>query len=180
MSFRLEPGIGRLTKLQRVQETGGMITSLSWRSWLSKDAPWAALLVNSACNAVLLYRVADNHGSLCFWRKYPVKHRYYFITQNILFVLTLIFLFNMFLRRHYPLRSTFCPQMGASLIATGSEDGAIHLLDSAREGKAARINRLHGHATPTLALSFNYDESLLASADHDGLIILWRNHQRHL
>lgn len=156
VAFRLEPGIGRLTKLQRVQETGGMITSLSWRSWLSKDAPWAALLVSSACNAVLLYRVADNHGSLYFWRKYPVKHRL------------------------YPLRSTFCPQMGACLIATGSEDGAVHLLDSAREGKAARINRLHGHATPALALSFNYDESLLASADHDGLIILWRNHQRNL
>lgn len=78
MAFRLESGIGRLTKLQRVQETGGMITSLSWRSWLSKDAPWAALLVSSACNAVLLYRVADNHGSLYFWRKYPIKHRYYF------------------------------------------------------------------------------------------------------
>ncbi|XP_070167172.1 WD repeat-containing protein 13 [Polyergus mexicanus] len=156
VSFRLEPGVGRLTKLQRVQETGGMITSLSWRSWLSKDAPWAALLVSSACNAVLLYRVADNHGSLYFWRKYPIKHR------------------------HYLLRSTFCPQMGACLIATGSEDGAVHLLDSAREGKAARINRLLGHATPALALSFNYDESLLASADHDGQIILWRNHQRHL
>ncbi|RLU17151.1 hypothetical protein DMN91_011220 [Ooceraea biroi] len=156
VSFRLEPGVGRLTKLQRVQETSGMITSLSWRSWISKDAPWAALLVSSACNAVLLYRVADSHGSLLLWRKYPIKHR------------------------HYPLRSTFCPQMGACLIATGSEDGAVHLLDSAREGKAAKINRLHGHATPTLALSFNYDESLLASADHDGLIILWRNHQRHL
>ncbi|XP_014473939.1 PREDICTED: WD repeat-containing protein 13-like isoform X1 [Dinoponera quadriceps] len=156
VSFRLEPGIGRLTKLQRVQETGGMVTSLSWRSWLSKDAPWSALLVSSACNAVLLYRVADSHGSLCFWRKYPIKHRY------------------------YPLRSTFCPQMGACLIATGSEDGAVHLLDSAREGKSAKVDRLHGHATSTLALSFNYDESLLASADHDGLIIIWRNHQRHL
>ncbi|KAL0101269.1 hypothetical protein PUN28_018812 [Cardiocondyla obscurior] len=156
VAFRLEPGIGRLTKLQRVQETGGMITSLSWRSWLSKDAPWAALLISSACNAVLLYRVADNHGSLYFWKKYPIKHRL------------------------YPLRSTFCPQMGACLIATGSEDCAIHLLDSAREGKAARINRLHGHATPVLALAFNYDESLLASADNDGLIILWRNHQRNL
>jgi len=89
VSFRLEPGIGRLTKLQRVQETGGMITSLSWRSWLSKDAPWAALLINSACNAVLLYRIADNHGSLFFWRKYPVKHRYYFI--DIYFVLILLY-----------------------------------------------------------------------------------------
>lgn len=82
--------------------------------------------------------------------------------------------------RHYLLKSSFCPQMDACLIATGSEDGAVHLLDSTREGKAAKINRLHGHATPTLALAFNYDESLLASAEYDGLIIIWRNHQRDL
>lgn len=168
-----------------------MITSLSWRSWLSKDAPWAALLVSSACNAVLLYRVADNHGSLYFWRKYPIKHRYYFnrvkhASRFLASILSLTIEYNMFALyiffscRLYPLRSTFCPQMGACLIATGSEDGAVHLLDSAREGKAAKINRLHGHATPALALSFNYDESLLASADNDGLIILWRNHQRNL
>lgn len=69
--------------------------------------------------------------------------------------------------------------MGACLIATGSEDGAIHLLDSAREGKAARVNRLHGHSAPTLALAFNYDESYLATADHQGLLIIWRNQQRN-
>jgi len=87
MAFRLETGIGRLTKLRRVQEIGGMITSLSWRSWLSKDAPWAALLISSACNAVLLYRIANNHGSLYFWRKYPIKHRYYFhhVKKNFAF-----------------------------------------------------------------------------------------------
>lgn len=86
----------------------------------------------------------------------------------------------LFFFRYCPLKSIFCPQMGACLIATGSEDGAVNLLDSAREGKAAKIDRLHGHATPALALSFNYDESFLASADNDGLIILWRNQQRHL
>ena len=156
MSFQLEPGTGRLTKLRRVQEVGGMITNLSWRSWFSKSAPWPALLVSSACNLVLLYHIIDAQGSLSLWTKYPIKHRQYFV------------------------RSTFCPQMEACLIATGSEDGTIHLLDSAREGKAAKINRLHGHAAPTLALCFNYDESLLASADHQGLIILWRNRQRHI
>ncbi|XP_060832438.1 WD repeat-containing protein 13-like [Bombus pascuorum] len=156
MSFQLESGSGRLTKLKRVQEIGGMISSLSWRSWLSKDAPWPALLVSSACNVVLLYHIIDNQGSLSLWTKYPIKHKQYLV------------------------RSTFCPQMETCLIATGSEDGTIHLLDSARKGKAAKINRLEGHATPTIALSFNYDESLLASADHQGLIILWRNRQRHI
>ncbi|KAG6800536.1 WD repeat-containing protein 13 [Apis mellifera caucasica] len=156
MSFQLEPGSGRLTKLKRVQEIGGMISSLSWRSWLSKDAPWPALLVSSACNIVLLYHIIDNQGSLSLWTKYPIKHKQYFV------------------------KSTFCPQMETCLIATGSEDGTIHLLDSARKGKAAKINRLQGHATPTIALSFNFDESLLASADYQGLIILWRNRQRHI
>ena len=77
--------------------------------------------------------------------------------------------------RHHLIRSTFCPQMGASLIATGSEDGSVHLLDSTKEGKAVRVNRLLGHASPVVALSFNYDESLLATADYQGLIIIWRN-----
>lgn len=156
VSFQLEAQTGCLTKLFRVQETASLITSLTWRSWHSKDAPWPVLLVSTACNAVLLYRIIDTQGSLSLWRKYPIRHRHYYI------------------------RSTFCPQMGACIIATGSEDGAVHLFDSAREGKAARVNKLHGHATPTLALSFNYDESLLASADHQGLIILWRNHQRNI
>lgn len=156
MSFQLELGSGRLTKLKRILEAGGMITSLSWRSWLSKDTPCPALLVSSACNMVLLYHIVDNQGSLSLWTKYPIKHKQYLV------------------------RSTFCPQMETCLIATGSEDGTIHLLDSARQGKAAKINRLQGHASPTLALCFNYDESLLASADIQGLIILWRNRQRHI
>ena len=67
--------------------------------------------------------------------------------------------------------------MSTSLIATGSEDGTIHLLDTTKEGKTAQINRLQGHSAPTLTLCFNYDESLLASGDYQGLVILWRNNQ---
>ncbi|XP_015588995.1 WD repeat-containing protein 13-like [Cephus cinctus] len=156
VSFHLDSGSGRLSKLRRIDGIGGAVTSISWRSWLSKETPWPALLVSSACNTVYLYRVANSQGFLTIWRKYPVKHRQYLV------------------------RSTFCPQMGACLIATGSEEGAIHLLDSTREGKGARVNRLQGHAAPTIALSFNYDESLLASADQQGLVILWRNRQRNL
>lgn len=153
-SYQLDPGTGRLSKLQRVLEIGERVTNMSWRSWLSKNSPWPALLVSSPCNAVLLYRVTDHQGSLSLWRKYPINHR-----------------------RH-TVRATFSPQLGASLIATGSDDGSVQLLDAVREGKYARINDLHGHAAPTLALSFNYDESLLVSADYQGLIIVWRNAQR--
>ncbi|XP_014205329.1 WD repeat-containing protein 13-like isoform X2 [Copidosoma floridanum] len=148
ISFRLEPlGLGKLTKLRRMEGTGGTITSLSWRPWLSKDFPWPTLLVSSACNAVLLFKVADDQGCLVSWKKYPIKHRQYFI------------------------RSTFCPQMAQ--IATGSEDGTIFLFDSVRDGKVI----LQGHSSATLSLSFNYDESLLASGDKNGLVILWRTNQ---
>lgn len=91
-----------------------------------------------------------------------------------LFIFILFFFFN----RQHLVKSTFSPQMGACLVATGSEDGSIHLINCAREGKSAHVNRLNAHAAPTIALAFNYDESLLATADHQGLIILWRN-QRH-
>ncbi|XP_020709859.2 WD repeat-containing protein 13-like [Athalia rosae] len=155
VSCQLEVGSGHLTKLRRIDRIGGAVTALTWRSWLSKEFPWPTLLLSSASNSVCLYRIIDNQGTLSLWRKYPVKHRQYLV------------------------RSTFCPQMGACLIATGSEEGAIHLIDSSREGSGACVNRLQGHAAPTLALSFNYDESLLATADHQGLIIVWRNHHQH-
>ncbi|XP_033214973.1 WD repeat-containing protein 13-like isoform X2 [Belonocnema kinseyi] len=150
-SFRFIPRSHRLSRLRRIEGLGGQVTSISWRTWLSKEFPWPTLLISSACNAVTLYRVVDDKGSLVRWKKYPVKHRQYLV------------------------HSTFCPQMGASLIATGSEDGSVHLLDSTKEGKAARVNRLLGHATPVVALCFNYDESLLATAEYQGLIIIWRN-----
>lgn len=75
-SLQLEAGTGRLSKLQRVQKLSSMVTSLSWRSWHSKEIPWPVFLASTACNAVLLYRVADNQGSLKLLKKYPIKHRY--------------------------------------------------------------------------------------------------------
>ncbi|XP_015109988.1 WD repeat-containing protein 13 [Diachasma alloeum] len=150
-SLRLEPASGRLSKLRRIEGLGGAVTSLSWRPWLSRESPWPSVLVSSACNAVSVYRIGDAQGSLSVWRKYPVKHQQYLV------------------------RSTFCPQMGACLIASGSEDGSVHLLDTAREGKAAQVNRLHGHSAPILSIAFNYDESYLATGDHQGLVIIWQN-----
>lgn len=86
MSFRLESGLGRLTKLRRMESTGGIISSISWRPWLSKEFPWPTLLVSSACNAVLLYHVSDEQGSLVLWKRYPIKHRYanYFEFEKVM------------------------------------------------------------------------------------------------
>ncbi|KAK0175580.1 hypothetical protein PV327_009320 [Microctonus hyperodae] len=151
-SLRLEAGSGRLSKLRRIETIcSAAITSLSWRSWLSRESPTPTLLINISCNAVFLYRISDAQGALKIIRQYPLKHRQYLV------------------------RSTFCPQMGVCLIASGSEDGSVHLLNAAREGKSAQVNRLHGHSAPILALDFNYDESHLVTGDYQGLIIVWRN-----
>lgn len=55
---------------------------------------------------------------------------------------------------------------------TGSEDSCVYFLDIERESKAV-LNKLQGHACPVLGVSFNYDESLLATSDYQGLVIVW-------
>lgn len=74
-SFRLEIRTGRLQKLKRMEGAGGMVTSLSWRPWLTKNFPWPTLLVSACCNAVLLFQVVDNQGYLKLWKRYPVRHK---------------------------------------------------------------------------------------------------------
>jgi len=36
------------------------------------------------------------------------------------------------------------------------------------------INRLQGHSTPVLGISWSYDESLLVSSAADGTVIIWK------
>ncbi|PSN32818.1 WD repeat-containing protein 13 [Blattella germanica] len=59
------------------------------------------------------------------------------------------------------------------LIVTGSEDSCVYFLDIEKEEKPC-VNKLQGHACPVLGVSFNYDESLLATSDYQGLVIIWK------
>lgn len=56
---------------------------------------------------------------------------------------------------------------------TGSEDSCVYFLDVEKEEKAV-VNKLQGHSCPVLGVSFNYDESLLATSDVQGLVIVWK------
>lgn len=38
----------------------------------------------------------------------------------------------------------------------------------------ACVNTLQGHSTSVFSVSFNYDESLLATSDLDGTVIIWK------
>lgn len=56
---------------------------------------------------------------------------------------------------------------------TGSEDACVHFFDVGRSARAT-VNTLQGHGHAVLAVAFNCDESLLASSDAAGTVIVWR------
>ena len=60
---------------------------------------------------------------------------------------------------------------------TGSEDCCVYFFDVIRENHGM-INKLQGHSAPVLAVSFNCEESLLATSDADGSVILWRREKK--
>jgi len=60
-----------------------------------------------------------------------------------------------------------------SFLVSGSEDSCVYFVDIEREQKPV-VNTLQGHSCPVLGVSFNYDESLLASSDQQGLVIVWK------
>ncbi|XP_013168981.1 PREDICTED: WD repeat-containing protein 13-like, partial [Papilio xuthus] len=148
VSYRTS-GTGALSKLRRCC-VGGAVTSLSWSPWLARHP---ALLVSAADNSLYLFRITDREGSLSLKKRFETVHR------------------------HHGVRSTFCPIMSfrrGVCVVSGGEDACVYFLDI--EGHAGQpvVNKLQGHASAVLGVSFSYDESLLASSDVSGLVIIWR------
>ena len=49
----------------------------------------------------------------------------------------------------------------------------VYFFDIGKEKKAC-VNKLLGHSAPVLDVCFNCDESLLASCDAQGMVIIWK------
>lgn len=62
-------------------------------------------------------------------------------------------------------------------VVSGSEDMCIYFFDVEKENKAC-INTLQGHSAPVLDVSFAPDESMLASCDMQGVVIVWKREQK--
>lgn len=64
---------------------------------------------------------------------------------------------------------------------TSSEDSCVYFLDIEKESNCT-IKKLQGHACVTLGVAFNYDETILATSDVQGIIIIWsrQNQQQSL
>ena len=55
----------------------------------------------------------------------------------------------------------------------------VYLFDVERPADRACINTLAGHCGPVLDVSFAYDESVLASSDASGTVIVWKREQKY-
>lgn len=135
--------------LRIVSNSGYSITSISYRNWSSKDNLSAALLVNAMPNYLLLYRLINN-TDLKLRKRICIK------------------------QQDHSIRSTFCPilskkQIQSCLVTTGSEDFGVYIYDMENDDRPL-INKLQGHSAVVKDVSFNYDQSLLASADYQVLI----------
>uniref|UniRef100_A0A8C4YB66 WD repeat domain 13 n=1 Tax=Gopherus evgoodei TaxID=1825980 RepID=A0A8C4YB66_9SAUR len=87
-SFLFDMATGKLTKAKRlVVQEGSSITSISARSWVSREARDPSLLINACLNKLLLYRVVDNEGTLQLKRSFQIQ------------------------QGSHPVRSIFCPLM---------------------------------------------------------------------
>ncbi|XP_044259302.1 WD repeat-containing protein 13-like [Tribolium madens] len=129
------------------------ITSLSYRAWISREARDPLLLVNATNNSFCLFSVLDGEGTLQLKKSFQNRQQKHIV------------------------RSTFCPIMSfrqGACVVTGSEDGSVYFVDVEKVGNRAVVNTLQGHASAVLGISFNYDESLLATSDLQGLVILWK------
>uniref|UniRef100_A0A1Y1LYP2 WD repeat-containing protein 55 homolog n=1 Tax=Photinus pyralis TaxID=7054 RepID=A0A1Y1LYP2_PHOPY len=145
---------GNLCRTRRLTlSTSNTITSITYRAWISREAHDPMLLVNCTDSTVCLFRVIDHEGGLQLKRKFQNRHQRHFV------------------------KSIFCPIMSfrqGACIVTGSEDSCVYFLDIEKPVSRACVNTLQGHASPVLGVTFNYDESLLATCDLEGLVIVWK------
>jgi hypothetical protein len=156
----------KLNKTRRIVSNNGYsITSISIRNMALTTAKHeqgfngSVLLVNAMPNYLLTYRLVDNKdvNSLRLRKRVAIK------------------------QEEHALRSTFCPianfkktkSSQACLVCSGSEDFGVYIYDMENDDKSL-ITRLQGHRAVVKDVAFNYDQSLLASGDTNGTVIIWK------
>ncbi|XP_041364617.1 WD repeat-containing protein 13-like [Gigantopelta aegis] len=152
-SFTVDVATGKLTKARRITVCEGQpVTSISARAWINREARDPSLLVNCCLNSLCLFRIVSDDGALQLKKTFPIKQRVSHI------------------------KSSFCPLMSfrqGACVISGSEDMCVYFFDVTKESKSC-VNKLLGHSAPVLDVCFNCDESLLASCDAQGLVIIWK------
>lgn len=155
----------KLNKTKRIVSNNGYsITSISFKNITQKldGLHTSVLLVNALPNYLLIYRLDSKDASSLRLRKRVC------IKQS-----------------EHALRSTFCPitnfkkqpNTTSCLVCAGSEDGNVYIYDMENDDKSL-INKLQGHSVVVKDVGFNYDQSLLASGDMNGTVIVWKTNSQ--
>lgn len=148
---------GKLQRIRRIIIADGCpVTSISCRTWISREARDPSLLINCMNNTLYLYGIVSSDGNLQLKSTFSVKHKVHGI------------------------RSSFCPLMSlrkGACVVSGSEDMAVYFFNVERADQQC-LNKLLGHSAPVLDVCWNYDESHLASCDTEGTVIVWKREQR--
>ncbi|CAF3536210.1 unnamed protein product [Rotaria socialis] len=148
---------GKLHSCKRVfSNSNGSVTSLSFRYRSTRDGREGYVLANVIPNLLFLFKVVGASGKLIVRKRFPIR------------------------QKSLSLHSSFCPivsQRQGFCVVSGSEDMCVYLYDVDREVRTL-INKLQGHCSVVFDASFNTDESLLASCDQQGLVIVWQRDSR--
>ena len=156
-SFRIDCTTGKLHKGCRVQANsfGKPVKSLTARctsasSKLTRDP--CLLTTFEASDQLGLYRITDDYGTIV-----PFKSFNSGSGANL----------------RCAILAPILSYRPGTLAVAGAEDGSLLFFDLERESRPC-VNKLLGHSQAVVALGFSQDENLLASADRQNQIIVWR------
>jgi len=137
-----------------VSKGGKSISSVRFRQWQEGNETHDALLINSCDSNVRIFwipKIPTSNAPIVLQNSFHIKNK------------------------REVVRSSFCPlftNRDSLCIVSGSEDGTIYMFDIQRDYPP--INELQGHAGIVYDVTWNHDETLLASCDSSGTVILWK------
>jgi len=162
-SFLFDIPTGSLSRLSRcLVNHDSLITDITVKHWTLRNRRHCFMLINCAPNDLLLFEV-NREMRLVLKYRFHVKH------QN----------------KSLSIRSSFGPLTSNKegiYVVSGSEDCDVYFYADYNFMKGTKsneqfTNKLQGHSSPVLDVCFNYDESLLATSDTSGNVIVWRKDQ---
>jgi WD40 repeat protein len=176
-----------------IETKGKSINSISFREFHTamSSAEWPAVLISANDNSMRLFRLVDSNNLQATDNlnktSLTLEPRSHYIVKN----------------QTANVRSCFCPAISnrtVGCIVSGSEPGSVLIVaypalltgnapitprDKNNKVEAALpvteagepmtlVNQLQGHGGTCTAVDWDYDESLLATADATGLVIIWK------
>ncbi|EFA83120.1 WD40 repeat-containing protein [Heterostelium album PN500] len=151
-----------LIPISKAQISKAPISSLVSQYWKSGEKLNLSMLANCKDNVMRVINISSlQSGVMAVTREYglPLKSATHPQLQ---------------------VKSIFCPTLkdrDGLYCVTGTADGVVNLFDT-QSTKKSPLNQLMGHASTVVNIDWNTDESLLASADSTGTVILWNRRPR--